>query len=72
MYLEIKDSIYNKENGSWNVEEAKPLMMIGSDKGMHFCTVNDIGKFEPFGAMFKSGKDPLGKMYKNEEGQECK
>ncbi|WP_394339308.1 flavin reductase family protein [Methanosarcina sp. UBA5] len=72
VYLEVEDSIYNKESGSWDLEKAKPLMMIGSDKGMHFCTVNDIGKFEPYGAMFESGKDPLALMYKKEKRQECK
>ncbi|WP_243683953.1 hypothetical protein [Methanosarcina barkeri] len=68
VYLEMKDSAYNKENGSWDVEKAKPLMMTGSDDGMHFCTVNDIGKFEPYGAMFKNGKDPLERIYKKRRG----
>ncbi|AKB48247.1 Fmn-binding protein [Methanosarcina sp. Kolksee] len=72
VYLEVEDSVYKKENGSWDVEKAKPLMMTGSDEGMHFCTVNDIGKFEPYGAMFKNGNDPLKRIYKKEEGQECK
>jgi flavin reductase (DIM6/NTAB) family NADH-FMN oxidoreductase RutF len=72
VYLEVEDSIYNKKSSSLDLDKAKPLMMTGSDEGMHFCTVNDIGKFEPYGAMFKNGKDPLGRIYKNEEGQECK
>ncbi len=70
--LEVEDSVYDKESGSWDVEKAKPLMMTGSDEGMHFCTVNSIGKFEPYGAMFKNGKDPLERMYKKEEDQECR
>lgn len=64
VHLEVEDDIYDKESGSWDIEKAKPLMMIGSDSGMHFCTVNDTGKFEPYGAMFKNGKDPLERMYK--------
>jgi flavin reductase (DIM6/NTAB) family NADH-FMN oxidoreductase RutF len=63
-YLEIEDNVYNPEDGSWDVEKAKPLMMTGSDRGMHFCTIKDINKFEPFGAMFPGGKDPLEGMYK--------
>lgn len=72
VHLEINDEIYNKEDGSWDTEKAKPLMMIGSDKGMHFCTVNNIGKFEPYGAMFEDGKDPLSWMYKKKEVEACK
>ena len=30
---------------------------------MHFCTVKNLDWFEPYGAMFDNGKDPLGKMY---------
>jgi flavin reductase (DIM6/NTAB) family NADH-FMN oxidoreductase RutF len=71
VHLEVKDDIYNKEEGFVNTDKAKPLMMIESDQGMHFCTVNDIGKFEPYGAMFKNGKDPIARMYKKEV-QECK
>lgn len=64
VHLEVEDSIYNSEDGSWDIEKAKPLVMTGSDQGMHFCTVNEIGKFEPYGAMFEDGKDPLSWMYK--------
>ena len=67
VHLEVEDSIYNKEDGSWDVEKAKPLMMTGSDHGMQFSTVSDIGKFKPYGAMFKSGKDPLSGMSKKGE-----
>ncbi|MCK9151066.1 flavin reductase family protein [Methanobacterium alcaliphilum] len=63
VHLEIKDNVYNPHDGSWDVESAKPLMMVGSDEGMHFCTIEDINKFEPFGAMFPDGKDPLSWMY---------
>ena len=63
VHLEIRDDIYNLEDGSWDVEKAKPLMMTESDTGMQFCTVKDIDCFEPYGAMFDDGKDPLGKMY---------
>lgn len=32
-------------------------------QGMHFCTLTDIGEFEPFGAMFPDGEDPLSGKY---------
>ncbi|MDQ1250941.1 MAG: hypothetical protein QG646_10 [Euryarchaeota archaeon] len=71
VHLEVEDNIYNKEKGSWDIEKAKPLMMTGSDHGMHFCTVKDIGKFEPYGAMFENGKDPYHGCMKKKV-QECK
>ncbi|PIE68146.1 MAG: hypothetical protein CSA23_00230 [Deltaproteobacteria bacterium] len=53
---------FNAEGGL-EIEHAQPLMMTGSKKGMNFCTLKDIGKFEPFGAMFPDGGDPLSKKY---------
>jgi flavin reductase (DIM6/NTAB) family NADH-FMN oxidoreductase RutF len=44
-------------------EKAKPLMMTGSKKGMNFCTVTDLGKYEPFSAMFPGDKDPFATRY---------
>lgn len=67
IHLETDDDLYNHKSGSWDLEKAKPLMMTGSDMGMHFCTIKDINKFEPYGAMFKDGKDPLSRMYKKKE-----
>lgn len=64
VHLEVDDEIYNSEDGSWDISKAKPLMMTESDQGMHFCTVKDISKFEPYGAMFENGEDPLAGMYK--------
>ena len=63
VHLEVADEVYG-EDGLCNVSKARPLMMMGADNGMHFCTVEEIGKFEPFGAMFPKGNDPLAKMYK--------
>lgn len=42
---------------------ASPLMMTGSNKGMHFCTVKDTEGYEPFDAMFPKKKDPLARAY---------
>lgn len=71
VHLEVLDEIYNPEEGSWDISKAKPLMMTESDQGMHFCTVKDINKFEPYGAMFEDGKDPLSWMYEKMEVKKC-
>lgn len=60
--LEVLDDVLSPD-GELDIHKARPLMMSGSKKGMHFCTVTDIGKFEPFGAMFSDGKDPLSNKY---------
>ncbi|CAN2046094.1 FMN-binding protein [Candidatus Magnetomoraceae bacterium gMMP-1] len=62
--LEIADE-FLQADGSLDNQKAKPLMMTGSKKGMNFCTVTDIDKFEPFSAMFPSGKDALAKKYED-------
>jgi flavin reductase (DIM6/NTAB) family NADH-FMN oxidoreductase RutF len=56
--LEVADNVLTKD-GSLDIQKAKTLMMTGSKKGMHFCTITEIGSFEPFGSMFPDGKDPL-------------
>lgn len=60
--LEVADAVLTK-NKDLDIHKARPLMMTGSKKGMHFCTLQDEGKFEPFGAMFRDGSDPLSKKY---------
>jgi flavin reductase (DIM6/NTAB) family NADH-FMN oxidoreductase RutF len=62
--LEISDDVL-AEDGSFDVNKAKPLMMTGLRKGMSFCTLQDIQRFEPFSAMFETGKDPLEAKYKD-------
>jgi len=62
LHLEIDDEVLSPQGGL-DVAKAKPLMMTGLGKGMHFCTLQDIGHFEPFSAMFASGKDPLAAKY---------
>ncbi|MGD9210101.1 MAG: flavin reductase family protein [Desulfobacteraceae bacterium] len=60
--LEVIDEVLNKD-GSLDLTKARPLMMTGSGKGMHFSSVVDIDYFESFGAMFPDGKDPLSNNY---------
>jgi flavin reductase (DIM6/NTAB) family NADH-FMN oxidoreductase RutF len=62
VHLEVADAVYLPD-GSLNLDKAKPLMMVGSNKGMNFCTAVPTGGFEPFGAMFPDGKDPLAGKY---------
>jgi flavin reductase (DIM6/NTAB) family NADH-FMN oxidoreductase RutF len=62
LQLEVADDVLTSE-GTLDVDKAKPLMMVGGGKGMRYCTIVDINKFEPFGAMFADGKDPLEKLY---------
>lgn len=60
--LEVADAVYLPD-GSLDLAKAKPLMMAGSNKGMKYCTAVPTGGFEPFGAMFPNGKDPLAGKY---------
>lgn len=60
--LEVRDDVMS-EDGSLDVARARPLLMTGSSKGMHFCTLKDLEKHEPFAAMFPDGRDPLAGMY---------
>jgi flavin reductase (DIM6/NTAB) family NADH-FMN oxidoreductase RutF len=62
VHLEVADAACLPD-GSLNLEQAKPLMMTGSNKGMNYCTAVKTGGFEPFGAMFPDGKDPLAAKY---------
>ena len=63
VHLEVADAVYLAD-GSLNLEKARPLMMTGSNQGMKFCTARSVDRFEPFGAMFPNGKDPLAGKYK--------
>ncbi len=60
--LEIADEALTRD-GVLDVEKAKPLMMVGGNKGMRYCTVVDLDRCEPFGAMFPDGADPLAPLY---------
>ena len=62
VHLEVDDQAMG-DDGALDLESARPLMMTGSNKGMHFCRAVDTGRFEPFSAMFPSGRDPLGGKY---------
>ena len=62
LHLEVKDEVLDPD-GALDVNKARPLMMTGSNKGMHFSTLTDIESFESFGAMFPDGSDPLAEKY---------
>jgi hypothetical protein len=40
-------------------------MMTGLKKGMNFCALQEIRRFEPYCAMFQDGVDPLAKEYED-------
>jgi flavin reductase (DIM6/NTAB) family NADH-FMN oxidoreductase RutF len=63
VHLEVADEVYLPD-GSLDLEKARPLMMTGSNRGMKYCTARGTDKFEPFGAMFANGKDPLAEKYR--------
>lgn len=54
--LEAADEVMGDDH-CLDINKAKPLLMTGSKTGMHFCTLRDIDKFEPFGAMFPDNRD---------------
>lgn len=60
--LEVDDDVL-KPDGALDIEKAKPLMMTGSKKGMHFCTLQELGASEAFSAMFPEGKDSFAEKY---------
>jgi flavin reductase (DIM6/NTAB) family NADH-FMN oxidoreductase RutF len=60
--LEVADRVLT-HSGGLDLEKARPLMMTGSKKGMHFSTVTNIDHYEAFSSMFADGKDPLSKKY---------
>ncbi len=61
--LEADDRVMTPE-GALDITKAQPLMMTGSNKGMHFCTLADLDRHEQFGAMFPDGRDPLAEEYR--------
>jgi flavin reductase (DIM6/NTAB) family NADH-FMN oxidoreductase RutF len=61
LQLEVDDEVLGEE-GRLLIEKARPLVITGSKKGMHFSTLEDLDRFEPFAAMFPGGKDPFAKQ----------
>jgi flavin reductase (DIM6/NTAB) family NADH-FMN oxidoreductase RutF len=64
VHLEVADAVCLPD-GSLDLEQARPLMMTGSNRGMKYCTAREIGKFDAFGAMFPDGQDPLAQKYRD-------
>lgn len=61
--LEVADEVLDKD-GALDVGLASPLMMTGNTRGMNYCTIQNLNREDPFGAMFPDGKDPLAGEYK--------
>ncbi|PWR75876.1 flavin reductase family protein [Methanospirillum stamsii] len=68
VHLEIDDE-YFREDGSWDVSKAEPLMMTGSDTHMHYGTVTPTGRSDPFSAMFPGRGDPLAEKYREKSSK---
>ena len=62
--LEADDKVMTPE-GALDIAKARPLMMTGSNRGMHFCTLSDLDYHESFEAMFPDGRDPLASKYRS-------
>ena len=62
--LEADDRVTTPE-GALDIVAARPLMMTGDNRGMHFCTPIDLDRSEPYGAMFPDGRDPLAGKYES-------
>ncbi len=62
--LEADDRVMTGD-GALDIAKARPLMMTGSNKGMRFCTLSDLNRRQPFGAMFPDGQDPLAEKYRS-------
>ena len=60
--FEVEDCCLTPE-GRLDLDRARPLMMTGSKKGMHYCTASEVDRSDPFGAMFPDGRDPLAAAY---------
>lgn len=60
--LEIGDE-FLRPDGSLDIARTQPLLMTGGKKGMHFATLSDLNRFEPFSAMFPDKKDPVAHKY---------
>ncbi|MCB2228211.1 MAG: flavin reductase family protein [Desulfarculaceae bacterium] len=56
--MEVEDSLVN-ERGGLDLEKARPLLASLDQQGMRWATATDLGKGEPYGAMFPGGQDPL-------------
>lgn len=62
--LEVDDRVLD-DNGDLDLSRARPLLMSGKRKGMNYCTAVELGRTDPFGAMFQDGRDPLAAKYRD-------
>jgi flavin reductase (DIM6/NTAB) family NADH-FMN oxidoreductase RutF len=60
--LEVDDRVLD-DKGDLDLSQARPLLMSGRKGGMNYCTAVDLGRTDPFGAMFQDGRDPMAAKY---------
>jgi len=56
--LEVRDDLVNQQGGL-DLAKAQPLLASLDREGVRWATARDLGKGEPYGAMFPNGQDPL-------------
>lgn len=56
--MEMESSVVN-ERGGLDLGKARPLLASLDHEGVRWATATDLGKGEPYGAMFPGGRDPL-------------
>ena len=64
-HLELDERFMDEDQGL-DPARAEPLMVLLNQSGMRFVTVRDTARFEPYGAMFPEGRDPLAEQYEEE------
>jgi hypothetical protein len=56
--LEIDEQFMN-QRGGLDLDRARPLLGSLDQQGVRWATAGDLGKGDPYGAMFPHGQDPL-------------
>jgi len=56
--MEVAEGMVN-QRGGLDLQRARPLLASLDREGVHWATAVDLGKGEPYGAMFPGGQDPL-------------
>lgn len=56
--MEVRDDLVN-ERGGLDLAKAQPLLACLDREGIRWATAREIGKSEPYGAMFPNGQDPM-------------
>ncbi|MCF8033495.1 MAG: flavin reductase family protein [Desulfarculaceae bacterium] len=64
--LEVRDDLVN-QRGGMDLAKAQPLLASLDREGMRWATARDLGKGEPYGAMFPNGQDPMAQRKQSQD-----